>query len=91
MVEPENVSLEKPLEVPGRFGNAMRLKKFAHKAHIRPSGEFQSLESFRRAEFRRENFRERLHSGAARANKRAVNIEQSQTNHRRKIAVTRRH
>ena len=52
-------------------------------ARVRAAGEFQPLEAIHRLEFCLKNFGKCLYARSARVNERAVNVEQSQSNHPR--------
>src|SRR5208283_3739599 len=79
--EPENVALEKTVEILPRRRNLVSGEKFTHEARVGAAGEFQSLKPVPRPELGVEHFRESLHAGPARVHQRAVNVEQNQPDH----------
>src|SRR5271154_5374642 len=89
LVEPENVTLEETLKIFRRGGNVVVLEKFADEADIRASGKFHFFQAVVGFELGRKSFGESLRAGVARVNERAVNVEQNQFYHARKISERR--
>src|ERR1041385_7940639 len=61
VVEPKYVSLEKPLKILRRFGDAMKAEKLPDQAHVRASGELQPFKPVHGIKFRRKDFGKGLH------------------------------
>ena len=88
MVEPENVAREKAFEVFVGARDPVKAEELPHQADICPSGKLELFKTVGRVEFGAEDFREGAHSGAARADERAVDIKQNQPDHK---GVKRKH
>ena len=79
VIQPEDVSVEKLPEVPGRLIKAVDFEEFPDEAHIGPAGEFHLFRAVMEIEFRRKSFRERACAGMPSVDKRAVNVEKNQS------------
>src|SRR5580765_3737804 len=75
VVEPENVTLEEAPEIRGAGFNAVHREKFAHEVHVGAAGELETLGAVEDTKLGGECFGERLHTGTARVNERAINVE----------------
>jgi len=67
----------------------VHLEKFADEAHVGAPGELHFFRAVVQVEFRGERFFESLRSGMACVDERAVNVEQNQFHHARKISEPR--
>src|SRR5438105_596964 len=81
LIEPEDITLEKPFEILRRAGDAVKHEEFAHDRDIRSARELQLFKAIDGIEFSAKDFRERPHPRPARANQSAIDIEQNQPNH----------
>ena len=81
VIQPEDVSVEKLPEVPGRLIETMDFEKFPDEAHISPAGKFHLFRAVMEVEFRRKSFRESACAGMPSVDERAVNVEKYQPNH----------
>jgi hypothetical protein len=86
VVEPENVTPEKLREMFRRFRQGVDFEKFTDEADIGAAGKLHFFRAVMQVEFRGEGFGESLRPGVACVNKRAVNVEQNQFYHARKIS-----
>ena len=86
VVEPENVALEKLREMFRRLRQAVDAEKFADEADVGAAGELHFFRAVMQLEFRGKRFGKRLRAGVARVDERAVNVEQNQFHHARKIS-----
>ena len=75
LVEPENITLEEPLEIFRRRRNPVEAEEFAHEIHIRPPGKIDFFHAVEGVEFGREGPGKRFNARAAGVNERAVNVE----------------
>jgi hypothetical protein len=81
VVEPENETLEKPLEILRCGRDVVVAEKFADETHVGAPGEPDFINAVAHFELRGEGFGESLRTGASRVNERAVNIKQNQSYH----------
>lgn len=87
LVEPENITLEEPLEIFRRRCNPVEAEKFAHQIHIRPPGKIDFFDAVEGVKFGREGPGKRFNAGATGVNERAVNVEQYESHHAKKLTV----
>jgi hypothetical protein len=87
MMEPENVGVEKPLEITTSRRNAMCAEAFPDKRRISPAGEIQTFGGAGNSEFSGKRARKSLHARATCADQRAIDIEQNEPEHGLKVWV----
>jgi len=81
IIEPKNVAVEKPAGILRARLNPVLEKELPGERRVGPTGELQTLGPIREIELGGERAGERFHASAARANQRAVNVEQNQSDH----------
>jgi len=89
LVEPEDVILEEAPEIFRRGGNVVVAEKFADEADVGAPGELHFFQAVVGFEFGGKGLGESLRAGVARVDERAVNVEQNQFYHARKISEQR--
>ena len=89
VVESENVASEELCKMFRRLRQSMDFEKFPDEADVGAAGELHLFRAVMKAEFRGKGFGEGLRAGVARVDERAVNVEQNQFYHARKISERR--
>lgn len=75
VIEPEDITIEKLSEMPGRLIQPMDAEKFAHQAYVRPSGKSHLFRAMMQVEFRGKCLCKRPRTGMTGVHQRAVNVE----------------
>jgi hypothetical protein len=85
LVEPEDVTIEKPPEIFRCGRDVVKAEKFADQIHIGASGKPDFLNAVARVELRGEGPGKGLRTGPPRVNERAINIKQNEPHHPEKL------
>ena len=89
MVQKMDIAVEKLAEVPGRFVQPVIFEELAHEADIRAPGKPHFFGAVMQVEFRGERSGKRRRARATGVDERAINVEQNQFYHARKISKHR--